>query len=106
MTGELLFDVPTPLAFSVRCTRAYWQFIVTYKHPALLGRERDIERVLGDPDEARRSRKDRDVFLFYGGSSPRWLCAVARRQDGSGFLITAYPTDNIKAGETVWTRSR
>ena len=33
-------------------------------------------------------------------------CAVARREDGSGFLITAYPTDAVKAGESVWTRSK
>ena len=32
--------------------------------------------------------------------------AVARRKDGSGFLITAYPTDVIKVGEMIWTRSR
>ena len=39
------------------------------------------------------------------GSEPR-LCAVARREDGSGFLITAYPTDAVKAGESVGTRSK
>ncbi|MBI4701823.1 MAG: DUF4258 domain-containing protein [Deltaproteobacteria bacterium] len=106
MTGDLLFEVPTPLGFSVRCTRAYWEFILTYKHPVLRGREQDIERVLRDPDEVRRSRKDPDVLLFYRAVTPRWLCAVARREDGSGFLITAYPTDTIKMGRTVWTRSR
>ncbi|MBI2939101.1 MAG: DUF4258 domain-containing protein [Chloroflexi bacterium] len=105
-TDALLFDVPTPLGFSVRCTRACWEFIVTYKHPVLRGREREIEEVLADPDEARRSRKDPSVLLFYRGTGPRWLCAVARREDGSGFLITAYPTDAIKAGETIWKRSK
>ena len=75
-------------------------------HPALTGREQDIAQVLTDPDEVRRSRLDRSVYLFYRGSGPRWLCAVARREDGSGFLITAYPTDAVKAGESVWTRSK
>ena len=101
-----IFEVTTPLRFIVRCTRAYWQFIVSEKHPVLAGREEEVKQVLTDPDEIRRSRKDPAVWLFYRGRSPRWLCAVIRREDGSGFLITAYPTDAIKAGEVTWTRSR
>jgi hypothetical protein len=103
---DLLFEVTTPMGFTVRCTRAYWRFIIEHKHPVLAGRDADVRHVLSDPDEVRRSRKDENVFLFHGGSSPRWLCAVARREDRSGFLITAYPTDAIKAGETVWKRSK
>jgi hypothetical protein len=38
--------------------------------------------------------------------NPGGLCAVARREDGTGFLITAYPTDTVKAGETIWIRSK
>jgi len=104
--AENLIKVATPLGFSVRCTRRYWEFIVTHKHPVLRGRGAEIVQVLRDPDEIRRSRKDPTVLLFYRRSAPRWLCAVARREDDSGFLITAYPTDVIKAGETIWTRSR
>jgi hypothetical protein len=106
MTGELLFEVWTPLGFAVRCTRKYWDFIVRYKHPSLAGHEEDVRLVLADPDEIRRSRKDPQVLLFYRGAKPRWLCAVARRENGYGFLITAYPTEAVKAGETLWTRSK
>jgi hypothetical protein len=106
VTTELLFEVMTPLGFAVRCTRSYWEFIVTHKHPVLRGHEREVEAVLADPDEVRRSRKDEWVLLFYRKDAARWLCAVARREDGSGHLITGYPTDAIKAGETIWTRSR
>ncbi len=103
---ELAFEVETPLGFTVRCTRAHWAFIVIQKHPAMSGKEAELRRVLSDPDEIRRSRKDPSVYLFYRADTRRWLCAVARREDGSGFLITAYPTDAIKAGEILWTRSR
>ena len=106
MSGEFLLDVATPLGFRVRCTKEHWNFIVIQKHPVLRGRESEVSRVLADPDEVRRSRKDPGVLLFYRGASPRWLCAVARCDDGTGSLITAYPTDAIKAGETLWTRSR
>ena len=104
--GDLLFEVSTPLGFSVRCTRAYWEFIVTYKHPVLAGREKEVEETLRDPDQVRRSRKDPKVFLLYRGSAPRWLCAVTRQQNNGGFLITAYPTNAIKAGEQIWTKSK
>mgnify|MGYP001078045135 CR=1 FL=1 len=75
---EILFEVRTPLGFSVRCTRAHWEFIVAYKHPVLKGHEADICLVLSDPDEVRRSRRDPEVLLFYRGAASRWLCAVAR----------------------------
>jgi hypothetical protein len=76
------------------------------KGPTLRGREKNIAEVLADPDEVRRSRMDSNVLPFYRGSTPRWLCGVARREDGSGLLITTYPTDAIKVGATVWARSK
>lgn len=103
---DLAFEVATPLGFTVRCTRAHWEFIATQKHPSMSGREADVRQVLADPDEIRRSRKDPGVYLFYRADTLRWLCAVARREDGYGFVITAYPTDAIKAGEVLWTRSK
>ena len=56
--------------------------------------------------QIRRSRKDEAVHLFYRAVQPgRWFCAVARQVDNeSGFLVTAYPTDAIKQGETIWHR--
>jgi hypothetical protein len=105
MTWKLLFEVETPLGYRVRTTQDYWEFIVRVKHPTLRGREADIIRVLADPEQVRRSRVDPDLFLFYRSEGARWLCAVTRRLPAHGFLVTAYPTDTIKAGATVWTRS-
>ena len=80
--------------------------VILQKHPALRGREEEVRRALADPDEVRQSRKDPSVLLFYRGAKPRWTCAVTKAEGGSGFLVTAYPTDAIKIGVTVWTRSR
>jgi hypothetical protein len=102
--GAFAFRIATPLGFTVRCTNTYWSFIVSHKHPIMLGRDAEIKIVLADPDEIRRSRKDSNVLLFYRGDSPRWMCAVVRRENGEGFLITAYLTDTIKAGEQIWKR--
>lgn len=104
--GSVLFEVETPLGNTVRCSLAWWHRVLLLKHPVLEGREGDVLRVLASPDEVRRSRKDVTVLLFYRSVGTRWICAVARIDGRRGFLVTAYPTDAIKIGETVWTRSR
>lgn len=106
MESDLLFEVTTPLGFKVHCTRDYWDFLVAQKHPVLSGHEAEIQEALSDPQEIRRSRQDKDVYLFYRGAEPRWICAVAKHEGKGGFLITAYPADKIKIGDTVWTKSK
>ena len=60
--------------------------------------------LLGEnPDEIRRSKSDEDVYLFYKAEhEKRWICAVSKQTDDTGFLITTYPTDAIKEGTQVW----
>ena len=102
---DTLFDALTPLGFRVRAMRFVWDQIVTIKHPIMFENEREVRDVLHNPDEVRRSRSDLNVYLFYQEKRPgRWICAVAKRTDGEGFLITAYPTDAIKEGERIWIR--
>ncbi|MGV2391251.1 MAG UNVERIFIED_CONTAM: hypothetical protein LVR29_33330 [Microcystis novacekii LVE1205-3] len=48
---------------------------------------------------------DPNVYLFYQLQRPkRWLCAIIRKLNGDGFLITTYPTDAIKEGEILWQK--
>jgi hypothetical protein len=62
--ADWLFDVLTPLGFRVHVPRSYWSIIITEKHPAMAGREADVEEVLRDPVEIRVSRVDPSVHLF------------------------------------------
>ena len=102
---ELLFEAKTPLGFKVRVTQAYWQIIVTIKHPVMAGREAFVKDTLENPDEIRQSKADERVFLFYKTERPmRWVCVVSRKMDGEGFVITTYPTDAIKEGVRIWPR--
>ena len=102
---ELLFEVLTPLGFRVRVTRSYWELIITVKHPVMTGRENDVKDTLQNPSEIRRSKSDPAVYLFYKPERiGRWVCVVAKRLDGEGFLITAYPTEAIKEGELIWPK--
>ena len=100
---ELLFKVDTPLGFSVRVTKTVWALITSVKHPVMAGKEEPVRETLQSPNEIRVSRIDSSVYLFYRSEcSNRWTCAVTKRLNDDGFLITAYPTDAIKEGDRVW----
>ncbi len=102
---DLVFDVLTPLGFRVHVTRAYWELIVSVKHPVMAGREDDVRETLRNPDTIRLSKSDPNVYLFYRSERiGRWVCAVAKGSDDDGFLITAYPTDAVKEGVEIWHR--
>ena len=103
MGGETrtLFEVLTPLGFTVRTTAEYWSLIET-KHPKLRGRAQEVVDVLGHPDQVCQSRHDITVYLFYRVDQTRLLCTVVKRLDGEGFLITAYPCDKVKEGDRIW----
>jgi len=100
---DILFDIETPLGFRIRTTHSHWELITTIKHPVLRGRLQDVQSTLQSPDEIRLSRSDSQVYLFYrSDGTKRWVCAVAKRLNGEGFLITAYRTSNIKEGDPLW----
>jgi hypothetical protein len=61
---DLFFEVVTPLGFRVRVTHAYWDLIVTIKHPVMAGRQEDLKKTLEQPDEIRQSRSDQNVYLL------------------------------------------
>lgn len=79
------------------------------RHQEMAEMEAEIERVLRAPAEVRVSRSDDTVQLFYefyaqtrvGG---KWLCVVVKYPPGDAFVVTAYLTDQIKAGETIWPK--
>lgn len=104
-TSQLLFEVLTPLDFAVRVTKSYWQIITTIKHSVMARREADVRATLRQPDTIRQSRSDGTVYLFHKTERVgRWLCAVAKRLNGNGFLVTTYVTDAIKEGIQVWPK--
>lgn len=77
------------------------------EHMEMAGMEAEIERVIQAPAEVRISRSDESVKLFYeyyaqtsvGG---KWLCVVVKYFSDDAFVITAYLTNTIKAGEVLW----
>jgi hypothetical protein len=103
VANDKLFEVTTPLGFSVRTTVAYWSLIEA-KHPKLRACAQDVAQVIAAPDQICHSRLDSAIYLFYGTHERRLLCAIVKRLDGEGFLVTAYPCDKIKEGERIWPK--
>lgn len=99
--NELLFNILSPLGFTVRTNRGYWQKIVL-KHPDIKDRIDEIKNTLRDPIEMRESSRDENILLFYGAKEKYWMVVVVRCLNGEGFIITAYRTDAIKEGRRVY----
>lgn len=78
-------------------------------HQEMTKMEAEVERVLQTPAEVRISRSDDTVQLFYefyaqtlvGG---KWLCVVVKCLPDDVFVVTAYLTDRLKPGETIWPK--
>jgi hypothetical protein len=77
------------------------------EHREMSGMEEAIERTLRQPAEVRRSKTDETVELFYEFQpdtivGSKWLCVVVKYTPEDAFVITAYLTDKIKWGESIW----
>lgn len=106
MAVDEYFKVKTPLGVTIRTTKAYWQRIITTKHPNVAKHESDVKEALKNPDEIRRSKQDIKVHLYYKSIGEVSICVVADHVTGKeGYIITAYLTDRIKEGEQIYVKN-
>lgn len=103
---KIFFQVKSVLDKQLKITVDYWQKISTIKHPSIKGKEKEIKKVLMDPDIVRVSKTDNTVFLYYKKLSKHFLTVVVKHQNGNGFIITSYLTNKIKEGEIIWTKNK
>ena len=89
MTNERThFKVKCKLNKTIRTTRDYWNAIVESKHPIMRKYEEEVKETLSEPDEVRKSKKDRSVYLYYRKYEKYFVCVLARHLNGKGFIIT------------------
>ena len=77
------------------------------EHPEMIGSEAAIEDTLGYPERVLESLFDSEIRLyyrFYRGTAvgDKHLCVVVKMSEGDAFVLTAYLTDNVKRGRTLW----
>ena len=78
-------------------------------HPEMPGQIAKIAETLQTPEIVIRSRSDSEAELFYRHYSEtpvgeKYLCVIVKVKGDDFFILTAYFTDTIKRGETLWTR--
>lgn len=100
---EKYFKVKTPLNVEIKTTKEYWNYLVTKKHRVMNRKKDVVMETLRNPDEIRKSSIDENVFLYYK-ELDRLYYVVAKQIEKEGFLITAYPTDKVKEGKTIWKK--
>lgn len=101
MPKKIYLKVLSSLGKTIRITKNYWNKIIKTKHPILRGKEDLVIQTLTNPIEIRKSLKDPQVCLYYKKINSNYICVVAKHLNGQGFIITAYLTDRIKAGEKI-----
>lgn len=75
-------------------------------HPEMSEMEPAIAIALSNPEAVRRSNSDHTVHLYYRyhrntAVGDKWLCVVVKYLENDAFIITAYLTDKMKAGEEL-----
>ena len=80
-------------------------------HPEMAGSVVRIAETLANPDRIVRSVTDETVELYYRHYpsthvTSKFLCIVVKFLVGDSFIVTAYYTDTIKRGESLWQRER
>jgi len=106
LPANIHFEVVSKLGSTIRTTERYWKVIAYIKHPAILGKEEQIQETLRDPDVIRKSKSDSSVYLFYKRQNKHYIAVVIRHMnEKEGFIITSYLTHNIKEGKQIWPKT-
>ena len=78
-------------------------------HAEMAALEMEIVRTLGEPEMVVQSRTDPAVELCHRRISTKefgdkWLCIVVKYVADDPFVLTAYLTDKVKLGVTLWPK--
>ncbi|HET6401764.1 MAG TPA: PBECR2 nuclease fold domain-containing protein [Candidatus Kapabacteria bacterium] len=70
-----------------------------------------MEETIRDPDFVIESVSDPDaaiLYHFYRGSRTgnKFLCVVVKYASADAYVMTAYPSDQIKKGRVLWERKK
>ncbi len=70
-----------------------------------------LEESLSDPDFIIQSKSDPQAVInykFHRGTKgdDKYLCVVVKYDGSDAYVLTAYPSDQIKKGELIWERKK
>ena len=78
-------------------------------HPEMKNQISRMDETLRLPDEMVESSSDKTVELYYRkyNHTPvgeKYMCVILKTKETDVFMLTAYFTDTIKKGLTVWKK--
>ena len=92
---------------SIKLLPHRWKHIVR-QHPEVKSHKNKIHEVLRTPDLVKRSKRDKDTFLYYRYYNEvykgKYLLVVARTKN-EPMILTCYITDKIKKGDMIWEKN-
>jgi len=79
------------------------------QHPEMRGAMSKIEETLLDPEFVVESRVDPQIRLYYRAYDfpllqMKYLTVVVKSGTRDHFIVTAYLTDKVKKGRTLWQK--
>ena len=80
-------------------------------HPEMAGMEHAIEETLQCPEQVVESFSDQQARLyyrFYFGTlvGDKYVCVIVKVRGADAFVLTAYLTNRIKRGVSVWPKRK
>jgi phage-Barnase-EndoU-ColicinE5/D-RelE like nuclease2 len=81
------------------------------EHPEMKEMEKAIEETLLRPERVVESFSDpqaRLYYRFYFGTlvGDKYVCVIVKVSSDDAFVLTAYLTDRIKRGVTIWPKEK
>ena len=106
----IIFEVKSVLGKKIRLTKEILNQILDKHLEIHKGDHETIKLTLTDADIVVADKYDETVFIYqklftrtrYG---PKFFNVVVKHLNSDGFVITLYPSNKIKQGEIVWTKS-
>jgi hypothetical protein len=90
---------------SIRLTDERWDHIK--EHPEMVGLQEAVAETLRQPETVIESPSDplaKLYYRFYHGTmvGGKYVCVVVKVVAVDAFVVTAYLTDRVKKGASVW----
>ncbi len=103
----MVFNIIDQFKHSIKLTEERYAHIL--EHPEMKWQIERIEETIAFPLIIKESQHDPDVWCYYRWYeqtpvTKKYLLCIVRIQNKGGFIITAFYTDRIKGGKTIWGR--
>ncbi len=100
--------IEDPQGRVIRLPDERWMHITRPTHSYMVTMRELVVGTLQNADVIRKSSSAPDtVRLYYKwfdetAVGPRWICVVVKLIGADAFVMTAYATSRLKAGEQIW----